>query len=303
MTNIVKAAYDQQLEFALRAMPCHRNLVDKRPVAPTSAGSSVVFSIWGDPSAATSTLTESTDPDAVAIANPSQVTVTLNEYGNAFNVTTKLGLEAFASVDAGAANLIAYNMVDSIDQLVRTTAVGGTNKITANGTTFDATAQATNTLVATDVLNSPSIRYAVAKLRGGNALPWDERGSFAAYTHPDASYDLRSETGSSGWLLPHQYSQPSSIWAGEIGIYEGARWVETPRGYQATDGSSSAKVTRTLIVGKQALVEAVADEPHVVIGPVVDKLLRNRPIGWKALVGWARYREAALYRIESGSSI
>jgi hypothetical protein len=47
----------------------------------------------------------------------------------------------------------------------------------------------------------------------------------------------------------------------------------------------------------------VAQEPGVVIGNVTDRLMRFRPIGWYGVLGFARYREAALYRIESGSSI
>ena len=73
--------------------------------------------------------------------------------------------------------------------------------------------------------------------------------------------------------------------------------------YTATDGASSAKVYRTIVCGEQALAEAVAEEPHVVVGPVVDKLMRYRPMGWYGVLGFARYREEALYRIESGSSI
>ncbi len=81
-------------------------------------------------------------------------------------------------------------------------------------------------------------------------------------------------------------------------------FVESPRLYNATDGASgTTRVFRTLIAGKQALAEAVAEEPHVVIGPVTDKLMRFRPIGWYGVLGFARYREAALYRIESTSSI
>ncbi|MGC8000794.1 DUF4043 family protein, partial [Salmonella enterica] len=84
-------AYDQVLEFALRSEPMHRAVVDKRPVMVDKPGSSVTFSLYSDLTAATSTLTEAVDPDVVAISNPSQVSVTLNEYGNAVNVTQKLG--------------------------------------------------------------------------------------------------------------------------------------------------------------------------------------------------------------------
>jgi hypothetical protein len=63
------------------------------------------------------------------------------------------------------------------------------------------------------------------------------------------------------------------------------------------------RVFRTILCGKQALAEAVSQEPGVVIGPITDKLMRFRPIGWYGVLGWSRYREEALYRIESGSSI
>ena len=103
--------------------------------------------------------------------------------------------------------------------------------------------------------------------------------------------------------LPHEYNSNENIWAGEIGSYEGAYFVESPRMYNATDGASSARNYRTILAGQQALAEAVAEEPHVVIGPVIDQLMRFRPMGWYGVLGFKRYREEALYRIESGSSI
>jgi hypothetical protein len=60
---------------------------------------------------------------------------------------------------------------------------------------------------------------------------------------------------------------------------------------------------KTILCGQQALAEAVAEEPHIVIGNVTDKLMRFRPMGWYGVLGFARYREEALYRIETGSSI
>jgi hypothetical protein len=63
------------------------------------------------------------------------------------------------------------------------------------------------------------------------------------------------------------------------------------------------KVFNTYFAGQQALAEAVAEEFHVVIGPVVDKLMRHRPLGWYGVAGWSIYRDEALYRIESTSSI
>jgi hypothetical protein len=63
------------------------------------------------------------------------------------------------------------------------------------------------------------------------------------------------------------------------------------------------RVFDTILCGQQALAEAVAEEPHIVIGNVTDKLMRFRPMGWYGVLGFARYREEALFRIETGSSI
>lgn len=299
MAGLVKAAYDRYVEFALRSQPLFRNLADKRPVQQAMPGSSVVFSLYQDLAAATSTLSETVDPNAVALSDVNTVTVTLNEYGNTVLNTRKLGEFAFSDVDPAIANIVAYNMADSIDKLVVSTLITGTNVIYAGtGNT------ATSGITATDVIEGEYIRKAVAKMRAGNAIP-REGMLYAAYMHPEVAHDLRSETGSLSFEDIRKYTDPNvgNILNATTGVYGGAYVVETPRAYTANDGTSSAKVYRTIIAGQQALAEATAVEPGVVIGPVVDKLMRFRPVGWYSLQGWAIYRNDALYRIESGSSI
>lgn len=301
-TSLVQAAYDRLVEFELRSQPLFRTFATKRPERQAMPGSSVIFQLYNDMAVATSALTETTDPDAVAIGNTSSVTVTLAEYGNAALVTRKLQLFSLADVDPAIADIIAYNLADSVDVLAQTPLYGGTNVIkeiagtmTIGGTTANIT--------STDTVKSRDFRAAVAKLRGASAVP--VRGTYyGAVVHPDVSMDLRAETGAGGWRTPYEYgASQQGIFAGEIGTYEGAVFVENPRCYSTTDGDSSEKVFRSYVMGRQALAEAVAEEPHVVIGPVVDKLMRHRPIGWYGVLGWARYREAALFRIETAGSL
>jgi N4-gp56 family major capsid protein len=298
MAGLVQAAYDRYVEFALRSQPLFRNLADKRPVQQAMPGSSVVFSLYQDLAAATSTLTETTDPDAVAISNVNTVSVTLNEYGNTVLNTRKLGEFAFSDVDPAIANIVAYNMADSIDKIVVNVLRAGTNVI------YSGSATATSGLTAGDDIEGADLRRAVAKLRAANAVPKDSM-LYAAYMHPEVAHDLRAETGSNSFEDIRKYTDPNvgNILNATTGVYGGAYVVETPRAYTATDGASSAKVYRTIIAGQQALAEATAVEPGIVIGPVIDKLMRFRPVGWYSLQGWARYRESSLYRIESTSSI
>lgn len=298
MAGLVQAAYDRYVEFALRSQPLFRNLADKRPVQQAMPGSSVVFSLYQDLAAATATLTETTDPDAVAISNVNTVSVTLNEYGNTVLNTRKLGEFAFSDVDPAIANIVAYNMADSIDKIVVNVLRGGTNVI------YSGSATATSGLTAGDDIEGADLRRAVAKLRAANAVPKDSM-LYAAYMHPEVAHDLRAETGGNSFEDIRKYTDPNvgNILNATTGVYGGAYVVETPRAYVGTDGDSSAKVYRTIIAGQQALAEATAVEPGIVIGPVIDKLMRFRPVGWYSLQGWSRYREESLYRIESTSSI
>ena len=304
MTNLVQTAYDKYIEFALRSQPLFRQAATKRPVDVTSPGSSVTFQKYVDLAAVTSTLTENIDPDATGLSNTTTVNVVLNEYGNAVIPSAKLQFESLSDVDPAIANIIAYNMADSLDQLVRTVLIGGTQVIRSD--VGAVSSQALNALTTGDNFTSAHVRYTVAKLRGNNAIPL-VNGLYGCYIHPDVSHDLRAENGgvgtSAAWRSPHEFSGASDLWNGVLGIYEGAFFIESPRTYIGADGASSKKVHRTLIMGQQALAEAVGYEPQVVVGPVTDKLMRFRPIGWKALIGWNIFRDESLYRIETTSSI
>jgi N4-gp56 family major capsid protein len=326
---LVQTAYDRYVEFALRAVPMVRDVADKRPVQQAMPGSSVVFQIYTDLAQATAPLSETVDPDAVALGNTTQVSVTLNEYGNASLATRKLELFSLSDVDPAIADIIAFNMADSLDTVALQALTGGPNAIAEVNNSVVSTYAGTYTngttnksILSTDVIKSRDIRLAVAKLRANKAVP--RQGEYYwVGIHPEVSHDLRAETGSGGWRDDHKYSETgaSEFWPGTIGTYEGAMFVESPRMANFADGTGAGsasgtfgtssyvnatggvRVFRTLVAGKQALAEAVAEEPHVIFGPVVDKLMRFRPIGWYGVLGWARYRDASLVRIESTSSI
>jgi N4-gp56 family major capsid protein len=302
--ELVQQAFDRLVEYALRAQPQYRAVVDKRPAQQAMPGSSVVFNIYADLAPNTATLTETTDPDAVAIPSTTPVTVTLNEYGMASLVTRKLRLLSLSDVDPGIADIIAFNMLDSVDILVRDTALGGTNVVRVNGGSVLINSGTTGAVVSGDIMESAVGRSTVAVLRNFKAMPRVDN-LYVAYVNPDVSYDLRSETGTSNatWRTPHEYSAAGNIWGGTIGEYEGVLYVETPRTFFADDGGTSETVHRSLVFGRQAIAEAVAEEPGVRIGPVTDKLMRFRPIGWYGLLGWNIYRDECIVRWETASSI
>ena len=292
---LVQTAYDQYVRMALRSIPVMRAIADVKPVQQAMPGSSVVFSIYSDLAAATSTLTETTDVSSVALGNPSQVTVTLQEYGSAVTTTKKLNLTSFNDVDAALADIIAYNAADSIDQVVAGVLTAGTNVI------YAGTATNTNGLLATSTISVADIREAVVQLRTNKAVP--RIGElYAAYLHPRQSADLRAESGTGGFQELTKYVERTPFVAGAVGVLEGAFIVETPR-VPFANNSGSVPVYKAVIAGREALAEAMAQDISTVIGPEIDALRRFRTIGWYYFGGFNRLREAALYRIESATSI
>ena len=378
ISNLVQAAYDQYVRMALRSIPVMRSLADVKPVQQAMPGSSVVFSIYSDLAQATSTLTESSDVSSIALGNPSQVTVTLAEYGSAVSTTKKLNLTSFNDVDSALADIIAYNAADSIDNVVGQVLCAGTNVIYANGPS-GTVPTASSAILPVDTITTADIRNAVVTLRTNKALP--RIGElYAAYLHPRQSADLRAESGTGGFQELTKYVERTPFTAGAVGVLEGAFVVETPRvlnglklaaglsttttitnvaltsnvatittavahglgvgqvvavaavtattvndtaatitavtsttfsyaktASNVTSAADTGTVTftnnyRAIIAGREALAEAQAADISTIIGPEIDALRRFRTIGWYYFGGFARLREAALYRIESAAT-
>ena len=303
--SVDQAAFDRLAYFALRSELLFDAVADVTPTQQAMPGSTVTFTIFNDLAAATSTLTETVDVDAVALSD-SQVSVTLNEYGNAVLTTAALRGTAFLDVDTVAANVVGYNAGISLDSIVRSVLEAGSNVNYATGGSTTPTSRAT--IQVEDVLAADDIRKVTAELRGDNVPTFN--GMYMGYIHPDVSYDLRSETGAAAWRDPHVYVDTDMIYNGEIGAFEGIRFVETPRApLFVNGGASNVDAYGTLVMGRQALAKAHSIQdgngplPKIVRGPITDKLERFQPIGWYWLGGYGRFREASLRRIESSSSI
>ena len=293
ISNLVQTAYDQYVRMALRSIPVMRALADVKPVQQAMPGSSVVFSIYSDLAQATSTLTESSDVSSIALGNPNQITVTLQEYGSAVTTTKKLNLTSFNDVDAALADIIAYNAADSIDAVVAGVLTSGTNIIYGGTATNNAGITAGGTISVSD------IRAAVTNLRSNKALP--RIGElYAAYLHPKQTADLRAETGTGGFQDLSKYVDRTPFVAGAVGVLEGAFIVETPRVLSASNGTTT--VYKAVVAGREALAEAQGQDISTVIGPQIDALRRFHTIGWYYFGGWNILRTAALYQIQTATA-
>lgn len=308
--SVDQIAFEKLAYFALRPEMYFDQFADVQATNATNPGASVKFTVFADLAAATTALGEAEDVTPVAMSD-SQVTVTLNEYGNATVTTAKLRASSFLPVDPVAANAVGYNAGLSIDTIARNVLQAGDNVIYATGGTDTAAARVD--MDTDDTLTAKDIRRAVAQLRGANVPTIG--GNYVGFIHPDVSYDLRGITDASGWRDSYKYTNAMPLYNGEIGMFEGVRFMESPRAplfanaYNGSGAAGTGDSYGTLIMGQQALAKAVSmggeygAQPTIVYGTVTDLLQRFRPVGWKHFVGYAVFRQEALRRIESSSSI
>lgn len=304
--EVVKATFDKVIAFKTRQEPMLRKFATVRPVDIAYPGSSIDLFIHGsDLALATTPLDEYQDPDFVSLPAPTKVTLTLNEYGNATVTTLRLREFSWSQINPLQAELIGRNQRDTLDKLVETVLLGSSNKqrVTTTGIASGAA-----TFANIQNINSKAIRRAVAKMRSENAVEFGNY--YMGLIHPDVCVDLREETDAAGWRAPHTYTENSNslIWNGEVGVYEGVRWVEynrAPKGTVAEASPGTGTKTRytTFLMGQEALAEAVAVEAGTTVTPTTDKFGRLMGLGWYFFGGWTLYRPEALTLVESTSSV
>jgi len=299
LSNQVITSYDRLAFFALRAGLVFDQFSSVKPGNLTNPGTPVSWNFWSELAAVTATLAEGVDVDAVNVAD-SQVTVTPAEYGNAVILTLQLRTDAYLiGFDQNIANLLNYNLVDSMDGLART----ALNSPTA--TSNAVVDRTTTTLIrTTDLLTIAGVREERANLRSASVVPWDG-SNYAAIIHPDVGYDFKDATGAGAWQDLHKYTDATPIWNDEIGTIANVRFMETPRArLQANAGTSATTdVYTTYFFGQEFLAKAEPIPAHMVIGPVTDKLQRFSSLGWHAYVAWTIFRQASIQIVKTASSI
>lgn len=295
LANQTIVAYQRAALFALRSMVLFDQFARFKPGDLTNPGSPVRFTFWDDMATATTPLSETTDITPVALSD-SQVNVTPYEYGNGINTTIKIRTDSYvAGFDADAASLVAWNMVETIDELARTAMDAGTQVVYVGQT-------AEGDILATNILTADLVRQYHAKLSSASVQPFDS--DYVWVISPDVSYDLKSETGDGAWVAPAQYVNTEKIYNNEIGKFGGFRFIETPRVKLNEDGGDTNVDTYTsYLIGKEALAKAESIPASMVLGPVTDLLRRWQPLGWYGYFGYGMLRQAAQWRIVSASSI
>jgi N4-gp56 family major capsid protein len=315
--NWDQTAYELLAHYALRAGTFYDQFATLHPTDVSMNGASVVLDFIPDMVPTVTALTETADITPATLAVDTQVTATLLEYGNGAQVTGKLRGTSYLPVDPILANVVGWNMAESLDYLALTEVMNGTNIRYGGGVASRVT------IAAGSIISAADVRFCVAKLRGGNAIPWDMNAMYAGTIHPDVSFDLRSTTGSASWrdAMPYTDAGVQRLFKGYIGTFESVSFMETPRTFGTYASNPAGLVGTNLGVGGivdvfgthifgrefmakvSSTVEPWGADPMMVVAPQTDFLKRFVGLGWKWLGAYKATRQACAYRIESSSSI
>lgn len=267
---------------------------------------------YGDIAAVAGTPTPGTPPWLTEGTPPAEEALTIyydeygvNQAGRLVGVTDVALAESPHSLLALAAERVGFNALGTIDLSISQTLLAGTAVRYATGVAGRVN------LTAAMKLTGDEIKKAVTAMKVSNIPTWPD-GSYHAFIHPNAVYDLMSDTTAGGWIEAAKYAQPENLLNGEIGKYAGVRFIETNVGTSFIDaGATSSDVYATTFCGPEFF--AFGDLQSLTAYMVNPGGDHSDPLGQKAQVGWKAMWGAKVLtatgtaprylRLESGGTI
>lgn len=225
-------------------------------------------------------------PTTAVSMTATAITGTLAQYDAAVSISDILAYASFGDVMKGAIERLAYNAGLSIDTVVR-------NAVATAGTIQNATgvaAAAWTSIPATGTLSISEVKKAARTLRRGNAVEQSD-GFFVAVAHPDALYDLMTDTTTGGWIDANKYTEANAekLLQGEVGKIAGVRFLQSSNGYVLGTGvTASASIYTTSVFGADAFGVTELQNLQTFVkdfgsGGVADPTNKIATAGWKCM--------------------
>lgn len=234
-------------------------------------------------------------PTTAVSMTATNVTGTVAQYDAAVSISDLLAYTSFGDVMKAAMERLAYNAGLSIDTVVR-------NIIATAGTLQSATGvagAAWTSIPVTGTLTIGEVKKSVRTLRRGDAMEQSD-GLFAAAIHPDALYDLMTDSSTGGWIDANKYTEGNAdkLMKGEVGKLHGVRFLESSNAYVRGAGVvASASIYVTNVFARDAF--GVTDLQNLKTyvkgfesGGTADPTEKVATAGWKTTFGAAPLNSA-----------
>lgn len=250
---------------------------------PMNSGRTAVFTRFQPLPPVTEPITNLPTPQQGANISSQQIQATIQEYGNYIDLDEFTDVTSFTPVMDAAIDLLSYNAQQSLDRIVISELLTGTNVIYASGANSRAELTGNKTLTKTD------IRKAVAQLMRNN-IPTFPDGYYVCLIHPDKAINLFSDTE----LIQLASAKNQAFEKGLIGEFAGVKF------YTTTALAPTEGIYETLVIGQNAYGLVDVDSKTLqVVYTNLDKLGRIKTVGWKAYFAAKRLYDPAIVRIES----
>jgi N4-gp56 family major capsid protein len=303
-----KQFYERNLLFRARQAQIFYKFGLKTPLRENN-GNSVSWRRFNALNLATTPLSEGSTPTASALS-VSEITATVQEYGNYVSITDALDLMAVDKVMTEASDVLGQNAGETIEVVIRNVLQAGTNVLYATGTT--RTAQS-----AANPLTLNILRKAITTLDANNTHRFNSTvesdqpgmGGYVAFVHPNVVFDIYNDTEMKSAL--QQNSNNDKFWTGYIGSIYGVQLFQSTLAPVFTGaGSGGANMYGTIIVGQNAFgVVDVAGRGkyELIIKPLGsagadDPLDQRGSIGWKGWQAPVILNNNFMVRVETGST-
>lgn len=243
-------------------------------VHPLNSGKTMTWNRYTPLSAATSALTEATNPSQTNITS-STVSATVAEYGATDSISSLLYGTSIDRAAKEKSEVMAQNASETLDTLVR-------NELFAGATVQLVGAKSNITAIAaSDVLTLAEVRKAVRTLKKANANPYSD-GYFLGKIGPDTSFDLMNDTV---WVNAHSYKDGGELYKGEVGKIQRVRFLEASSNQKSE--SSTVTVFSNFIHGQQAIgtVDLAGSNMKLIIKQS-DKSDTSNPLNMFMTIGW-----------------
>jgi len=287
LSQEAKAFYDKNLlERALPILGLAKG--GQARSLPANSGNQISYRRFNQLSTATTALTESVTPTAAALS-VTEITGTVQQYGNYVQISDAIDMLAIDPVVAEATDVLGENAGQSIEEIIRAELVSGTSVIYPGSVVSRATVAAAN------VMTLAQIRKAVRTLMTNDAQPFygdrDETGQgglYFGYVHPRVWFDI---TGDTTVLNTFTYSDPEKLYTMKLPNLAQVAWIISTKAPVFTGaGASGADVYGTFIFGKDAFgVVNVGGTGkfQTIVKPLgsagsADPLEQRATVGWKA---------------------
>jgi N4-gp56 family major capsid protein len=311
VTNTTVAAADLQTYFADRLLvtadkdSVFKGLGMQQPI-PSGSSKTISFTQYTKLAQTSAVLTEGVTPTDTALATTA-ITATVDQIGAYVTLTDLVELTVKHPIVQETIALLADQAVESIDSIILTVLLAGTQVQYANGRASRAT------VTATDVMTTAEFRKAIKLLRTNGARPFTNSsassvtgagadwasGNYVMVVDPAVEQDILADTT---FVQASQYSQVQRLNASAVGVWGG---IEVRRSNNIPTIASTTTVHTSFLFGKGAFAVSELQSLQTFIegpGSNSDPLNQRKTIGWKTSFKSVILNQTFMLRIESGSN-